>query len=345
MDSYRAFLSDEKTPDDVYYQILLVEYSEPNPPGRQCIKSTVITKTRGKFRNFKTNSFSNTGTNNIGSQLPSPGVSLSTNFLEALFGKEPIVFTDKITQITNFHDTARRLLIARKLSQLISKTWHSYLIAKKKNVLWTKFIEGQWGELISNSSEVDGILPVDILNGLIARDIFLSDYRSAPIKIEVDDPSIYHQLYFSLTEPETRFIILPSNRAWQNIALSLLLAGQAYYKFQIENQDYYYQICPPIFSTAEIVVKFGIDISLNQFTGFVTEVIVSPDEYSIHAPLTIPYPPIPSEDNLPFEHIRRWAYAEDEGGEFPFYSQSENKYFPLRNYTPPFPYIPMSCSS
>lgn len=321
--------------DDTYYQILLVESCKSDTLGNH-IQTTVVTKTRKDFKNYQIHpsprenislSENQDISENIGSQLPSPGVTFIEGFRQALFSNNT-----NFTDINNFYEPIRILLITRKMSQLIAKTWYSYLEAGKKDSnLWNLFINDQWDQI-----------PFDILNGLIAREIFLSDYKSTSLKHEPNDLSIYGSLYVDAQNDKKRFLILPSSRAWQKVALSLLLAGQAYYK--VKDESYYHQISPPILSTGEIVMKYGIDVAYDQFTGVIKEVSVSPGEYSTAFPISIPYPPIPSQDNLSFDRIEEWANAQDEDGKFPFYSKLNNEYtINVENFTPPFPYLPLSC--
>ena len=59
----------------------------------------------------------------------------------------------------------------------------------------------------------------------------------------------------------------------------------------------------------------------------------------------IPYPPIPSEDNLTIDEIKNWADADDVEGDFPFYLQEDGEYLiGVKYHTAPYPYIPLSCT-
>jgi hypothetical protein len=321
--------------DNVYYQILVVEYQKAKVQGRQCIKTTLVTRTKKEFKNFTINSHD---CGDIGSQLPTSGVTLDEAYLKIFFNKQ-LSPVQQAKLINNLYDVIRRLLSTRKLSQLIAKTWHSYLIAKTYRKIWSDYTQGKWQDILNTKSIEGKTLEPDLLNNLIARDIFLSDYKSQTITIDTKDKDVYKE--FKLKNPENRFLILPSSRAWQNIALSLLLAGQAYYKLQ--GNEKYYQISPSILSTGEIIAKFGIEITLDKFTGIIKEVLVNPEEFSTAFPVVIPYPPIPSEHNLALDDIGIWAYAEDKEGNLPFYGNLEQKDFTVRNVSPPYPYIPLSC--
>ncbi|MCJ8279735.1 MAG: hypothetical protein MJK14_07360 [Rivularia sp. ALOHA_DT_140] len=125
---------------DTYYQIL-----EINPPKeeekrkRKHITTSIVAKQRGTGENYSTenSSFDNykinsktkeklksyyphtTGDQDIlSSYLPSPGVVFPDGLMKS--------FINNVTNQTdrnNFHDSLRNILISRKLSQLIAKTW------------------------------------------------------------------------------------------------------------------------------------------------------------------------------------------------------------------------------
>ena len=216
------------------------------------------------------------------------------------------------TDLGNFYVPMRTLLHSRKLSQLIAKTWWSYLEAKKTDSdLWNKFTAGEWD-----------VIDSAILDGLIAREIFLFAGGDAPDNPDPDDPSVYSPLkpkgaiftprlqstdLRSMPEEETtektRFLILPNSRPWKGISLSLLLAGQAYYK----KGDRYHQIAQPIFSTGEITIQYSLEVDWNRFNGDIKEIIISQDKPWVAYDVVIPYPPIPREVD-PGE-IKKWADA------------------------------------
>ncbi|MBD2562725.1 hypothetical protein H6G95_19320 [Nostoc linckia FACHB-391] len=327
--------------DDTYYQILLVT-PPPDKIEGQYIKATIVAKKREEFKKYLIDHKSqdklkayprhnpSESANNIGSYLPSPGAVLAPGFKDVLLqpgSPHPSI------ELNNFYGPIQTLLQTRKISQLIAKTWYMYLQAKEKNHPWNNFVNGQWHDIDS-----------DILDGLIAREIFFFDQISFPEHIESDNLKMYNPLH-SNTKPskKARFLILPNSKGWQGISLSLLMAGQAYYQVNKENQTYYHQISQPILSTGDITLRYELEVDWNRFKGDIKELQVVPGKYSVSSKAIVPYPPIPSERNLPCEDIKKWAEAEDEGGELPFYYKQDGKYLvDVQYFSPPYPYLPLS---
>ncbi|MDZ8188809.1 MAG: hypothetical protein RMX96_28650 [Nostoc sp. ChiSLP02] len=332
--------------DNTYYQILLVD--RPTEKNKK-ITTNILIRTRGDVKqkpqtkeNDRPESFNDflldeqtvnklkdyrrkedDPEDRLSSYLPSPGITFPKAFIDS-------VFTEKNdqTELGNFYIPMRTLLHARKLSQLIAKTWWSYLAAKEKDLLG-KFTAGEW----------DTIEP-DILDGLIAREIFLFGGGEPPNEIENEEVYLPLKLKDKTLE-KPRFIISPNSKSWQGISLSLLLAGQAYYKRQDNNK--YHQIAQPIFSTGEIALNYSLEVDWNKFTGDIKEIIISNEKPWVAYHAVIPYPPIPN-DAKPDE-IKEWAYAEDDGEEFPFYSKKDGKYLiDVEYFRSPYSYIPFTCS-
>jgi len=186
---------------------------------------------------------------------------------------------------------------------------------------------------------------IDILDGLIAREIFFFDQEFSPDNLEPDNLNIYYPLNQKLNQDgnpaEDRFLILPSSEGWQGITLSLLMAGQAYCELK---EGEYHQISPPILSTGDIVFRYGLEVDWNNFKGNIQEMQLEPGKYSVSSKATVPYPPIPSERNLSIRQIEEWANAQDENGDLPFYikDQDGNYYLDVKYFTPPSPYMPLS---
>ncbi|MEH2088180.1 hypothetical protein [Nostoc sp.] len=276
----------------------------------------------------------------ISSYLPSSGVIFSKGFFDALSSLQ----TKKVEQneITNFYHPIRTLLYSRKISQLISKTWWSYLEAKE-NKLWDKFIAGEWEDIINYKKDINNPnYGFDILDGLIAREIFMYGGAEPP---DYPDPgnSFYSPLKdYSEKRDQARFLILPSSRSWQGISLSLLLAGQAYYQ-TVDKK--YHQISQPIFSTGEITMLHSLEVDWGKFQGDIKELIINHEKPWVGYHIVIPYPPIPSGADI--EAIKTWAGAEEEPGKskFPFYRKANDKYLiDVDYFKPPYPYIPLSCT-
>ncbi|MEO1378186.1 MAG: hypothetical protein AAFW70_28720, partial [Cyanobacteria bacterium J06635_10] len=293
----------------------------------------------------------------LSSYLPSSGVVFSEGFIETLSGSS----SEKIkqTEVNNFYQPMRTLLYSRKISQLISKTWWSYLRAKETKVneksemtLWDKFVNGDWECIIKFDS--DSNYGLDILDGLIAREIFLYGGSEAP-----DNPDPEEDFYkplkgYSSENEQARFLILPSSKGWRGICLSLLLAGQAYYKIKGTNKYKYHQISQPIFSTGEITMLHSIEVDWSKFHGDIKEIIIDQNKPWVGYHIVIPYPPIPSGIEKEQENLQRWAWAKEEYSEkdpqeeryFPFYIKGKHDEYliDVEYFRPPYPYIPLSCS-
>ncbi len=328
------------------YQILLVEPSGENKK-HKILRKSIVVKTRKDFEEMKLDqetrerlqAYPKEGdAKNISSYLPSGGVAFSRDFLKAILAlkKDDSLTEDtlwnKQIELGNFYDSFRTVLHARKISQLIAKTWWAYLEAKK-TTQWDEFVKGEWNKI--NDS--------NILDGLIAREIFLSP--EAPLdNPDPEDKAIYYPLNYQqqVSDGKVRSLILPSSRAWQGITLSLLLAGQAYYK----NGSAYHQISQPILSTGETVFKYSLEVDWTTFNGEIKEIMQNQKSPPIAYHATIPYPPIPSTDVLSLDEIQQWVDAKDEDeGDFPFYNKKDGKYLlSVQYFTPPTAYIPLSCT-
>ncbi|WP_445627609.1 hypothetical protein [Nostoc sp. DSM 114167] len=359
------------------YQIL--EVRKPNKEKRKGknIVTTIVAKERGngsdniQSENFnkysldqqtidKLQDYPKKGDgSNISSYLPSSGVVFSKGFFDALSSfqfkkfEQNEIITKQIEQneITNFYHPIRTLLYSRKISQLISKTWWSYLEAQK-NELWDKFIAGEWEDIINYEKDINPNYGFDILDGLIAREIFLYGGAEPP---DYPDPenSFYSPLKdYSEKRDQARFLILPSSRSWQGISLSLLLAGQAYYQ-RVDNNKYH-QISQPIFSTGEITMLHSLEVDWGKFQGDIKEIIINHEKPWVGYHIVIPYPPIPYGADP--DAIKKWAWAKEEPGmsDFPFYRKEEVKdgekvedakyLMDVDYFKPPYPYIPLSCT-
>lgn len=332
---------------DTYYQILLVTPPKEKTPAKY-IDTTIVAKPKKEFDEYVLDQETqeklqpyykdyNINGNSIGSYLPSPGAVLSDGFLDELFSKSDSR-NKIISEANNFYDSTRALLQNRKISQLISTTWHFYLEAKTTTEAsnWVNFVNGEWEQIDPK-----------MLDALIAREIFFVNQSNSPSKLDPNNLDIYYPLG-SASEPgqKARFMILPSSNAWQGIALSLLMAGQAYRQIGEGENVSYHQISQPILSTGEIVNRYGMEVEWHGYEGKIKELNMTPGGSSTAFQVVVPYPPIPSEINLPPEHIQKWAEADDEGEELPFYSKTEDgKYSIHVNYvTPPYPYLPLTCS-
>jgi len=269
----------------------------------------------------------------LSSYLPSPGVIFPDKFLNSFIeDSAPFQLSDCKTELGNFYSPIRFLLHSRKISQLIAKTWWSYLEAKKDNAsLWKNFINGEWHEI-----------PSKVLDGLVAREIFLYGGADSPDNPEPEETTIYSSLKPKEgLQGKNKFLILPSSKAWQGISLSLLLAGQAYYQIG----DQYHQVSPSILSTSEITIQYALEVDWSRFTADIKEIIISHEKPWVAYQVVMPYPPIPAYAEL--EEIEGWAYAKEDPEEesnFPFYKKDENGDYliDVDYFRPPYPYIPLS---
>ncbi|MGB5970468.1 MAG: hypothetical protein WBG70_19300 [Spirulinaceae cyanobacterium] len=284
---------------------------------------------------------------NISSYLPSSGAIFSEGFFSALSN----INSEKVEQVevNNFYQPIRTLLYSRKISQLIAKTWWSYLEAKD-NGLWDKFTTGEWKGIIQDNHKKDEEYGFDILDGLIAREIFLYGGSDSPDYPDHEGKNrFYSPLKGRISKVEqARFLILPSSRGWSGVSLSLLLAGQAYY----EIDGKYHQISQPIFSTGEITMLHSLEVDWTKFQGGIKELIIDQDKPWVGYHIVLPYPPIPS--HVAQEEIKKWAWAKDEPLEegsaeeshFPFYKKDDQGEYliDVDYFRPPYPYIPLSCT-
>jgi hypothetical protein len=349
----QPFVPSQWYADNTLYQILVVDYDKnvdlKDP--RKILNTKLITKTRSEFNGYKldlqtqkylegypkakptSNNSGNTEdiSSALSSYLPSPGVVFKKDFIKALSLVDSNQKIDEFS-LNNFYDPMRTLLHTRKISQLIAKTWDAYLGATED--IKRNFREGQWTEIDS-----------DVLDGLIAREIFLFSNQSDVDTLDPDNLNNYYPLKAGgKPQEQAKFLISPASRGWQGISLNLLMAGQVYRKTTTENKEYYHQISQPILSTGEIVTKYNLEVSWEKFDGDIKELKLSLDKLSSTYQVTIPYPPIPSETNLSREEIKKWANASDEDGDFPFYVKENGEYLlDVGYHSPPYPYIPLSC--
>ncbi len=348
--------------EDTYYQILLIEPSEEKV---QNIKKTILVKKRGSGKKEKPEQKSfddfelddctinnlrsyprNGDEDKLSAYLPSPGVVLIDGFMDQVFSKEEKYGKHEQIELGNFYATFRTLLHSRKISQLISKSWWCYLHAKetysdpetRKSTLWDKFTNGEWNKIDTYT-----------LDGLITREIFLYAGAHPPNYIKSEDvylplkPKEKTKQEKEEEEDKTRFVILPTSRAWQGISLSLLLSGQAYR----EIKGKYHQISQPILSTGEITSKYSLEVDWTRFDGDIKDLIISQEKPWIAYQVVLPYPSIPSEVVDQQGNLRKWADAEDDGESFPFYrkSKDDQKYLMDVDYfNSPYPYIPLTCT-
>ena len=282
--------------------------------------------------------------------------------------------------LNNFYETFRVLLHTRKMSQLIAKTWDATLTAYDIISPKVKKLDNSLLKLALTESDIKP----EIFDGLIARELFLLSNSWEPDELIPKNLGVYYPLRSgSEPVDEARFIILPSSKGWQTIGLSLLMAGQVYYYtdkdgnllivddqggfcqkkgedfVKYDKEVYCRQVNKSILSTGEIVMKYALDISLSLYKGDIKELDIRGNTSSPAYLAVLPYPAIPREINLSHKQIREWANANDKvvkleendefnkrNNQFPFYIQNDNDEYLIgvQNYTPPYAYLPSSCS-
>ncbi|NEQ36807.1 MAG: hypothetical protein F6K40_11170 [Okeania sp. SIO3I5] len=228
---------------------------------------------------------------------------------------------DKSLFITQY-STVRRLFQARKLSQLIASTW----LDKTDN------IEGS--TIITKGYE-------DYVEKLLLRS------NRGP-----DEPKAHN---FNRWDRKEQMVIMPDQGSWQNINLNLLFCGQAYLWKKIEKK--FIKLCEPILSTYEASHLFGFEVIWEDFAGIIEEIshsgVASPR--GPYYKVSIPYPPRPylvneGEPGLCKPMIKKWVTAPDLGTtdeNLPFAESkwSQEHGINIRFVTPPYPYLPMTCTS
>lgn len=335
--------------DDIWYQALFI-----NPePCNQNNKISQILDTRGKseFQKFELEDG-----RTIADCFPSQGVKFPQE-LEEIFCKNPVV-------LSSYYTTVRCILQTRKISQLIAQSWwadrlyNDFLKTSNKddyqNGRWKCFLDSM-DLFLKENNYVHSAL--DILDGLLAREIFLTANASPRGITEINGnwKDINLSIYKSISEEsrETIMVILPSSRCWTGVRLALLLAGQVFRKaYKQEAETYvvqdnkYHQICQPIMSTTEIVSHYSIESSMESFHGQIEEIPIGLGFDLPYLKAIIPYPPIPSEDQVKREDLQKWFSATDDDTELGFFCKNESGEYTttIENPTPPYPYIPISTS-
>lgn len=379
-----AFPPNQWEKDDTYYQILLVDPEDISSKNK-LLKTTVVTKQKGEFKKYELdkdtrdkinkqyngiedNEIEDSNTSDyktIGDTLPTRGSVFKKDFLKALFKDKKLSPGSEFPEVNNnFYEVFRTLLHSRELSQLIAKTWDAKLQAKTS----LKTSNDNESDLLKKVIEQhhlkdpkDKKLRSYILDGLIARNIFLFSDSSEPDELEPPNLDVYYPLSSKSKPTEnTRFIIRPNSKGWQSICLSLLMAGQAYYcvdedgkvlsqKDAANHQGkvQYHQISQSIVSTGEMLIKYALEVSSVLYKSDIKELDVASDWPSPAYLAVLPYPAIPSEANVSHEEIKKWANAKDTTGDLPFYvkDKDDDKYLiGVQNYCPPNPYLPSSCT-
>jgi hypothetical protein len=222
-------------------------------------------------------------------KLSTSGVKLpkrAENLLHGMQSKSP---SDCLSDLSRYYQF-RQLLIARKMSQLVAKTWLTL------------------GQMKSEDKEK---FPI------IRKLILLSNQ---PPQIEDDELEALTPTYKPEDESE---IILPGRLNWSSAYLNLLLAGQAY----LQKEDGTLLLLhESILSTYESANLYAFKLVFDEFVATAQELFSpgaqpSPPYYL----WSFPFPPRSNTDAsspLNEEMIEAWAYAEEEG-KLPFFSHRD----------------------
>lgn len=248
------------------------------------------------------------GGGTLADKLPSTGVELDPHFL-------PIEDAHGNINHQNLakYSTARFMLQCRKLSQLIAQTWLPEDSFKTK--------DGKKDELAATKAR-------------LARKIFFA----ANLRPNHFEPEAIP------TGDGTENIIKPDRISQQGLQLSLLFGGLVYTP-SAPGSDIYVRICEPIFSNYELVYEYALKVSWDTFYSTRTDY---PQPGNNPVPpfyeVVISYPPRPElgEFTVKLDQLKKWAEAEENGGEFPFYPDNFNS-DKVKFVHPPYPYLPLSC--
>ncbi len=247
-----------------------------------------------------------------GVQLPTSGVKLPQKVETLLHGMQKKHPSDCHRDLQRYYQF-RQLLIARKMSQLVAKTW------------------------LDSEQMKD---PEDKEKFPIIRKLILLSNEFP--KIEQDEMDALKHRFASEYKPEDESeIILPGRLNWSSAYLNLLLAGQAYLQ---KDDGTLSRLHEPILSTFEAVNLYAFKLVFDEFVAQAQE-LFSPGNQPVppYYLWTFPYPPRSRTDEFSLLNknmIGAWAYAEDDKGKLPFYRRTANDEIEGVEYVyPPYPYM------
>ncbi|NEQ97073.1 MAG: hypothetical protein F6K30_10165 [Cyanothece sp. SIO2G6] len=250
-------------------------------------------------------------------------------------GKGVEVNPDFLGRGSGDHSTVRFLLQCRKLSQAMSSTWMSETTPESE---WIKKILDSYNiernSYWLNNDELKSIELDEVEKDLLDMRI---QYRKA-----TEMPKNGQGGQNSQVKDLSAFLIQPTHIGYSSIALALLLTGNAYYK----NAGTWKRICEPILSTYETIWEYALDISWDTFYAHRVDLSQAGGQQKPpFTKVTLGYPPRPDQYSLDPENIRKWANANEVGGDYPFYPKQdilEWQEQQLKVVAPPFPYLPLS---
>ncbi len=316
--------------NDKVFQILTVREDKECSQG---IHTTLITKPKSAFPA------------NVQERLPSTGAMVKDDFLPLIIpGSNP----PQVNQVNlSERDSVSVLLKARKLSQLMAKSWLPDESINNKII--RKLILTANLEPDSYITEVNSDLKsgLNLKGGLLDLYIIATNLRD---KDKLSKASLSN-IPPSDQRLDRSHMILPDGLNWQLIRVALLVAGQAYIEEDNkQGEKVYTPICEPIASTYDICVYVGF--TMVSWSDYVSRRIefVQPGK-NARPPyflVDLPYPPrlLNESTELQEQDVQAWAYALEEGNQLPFYPDKDGSQYVsslVKNVVPPYPYLPLSC--
>ncbi|GGA52372.1 hypothetical protein [Okeania sp. KiyG1] len=342
------------------YQILIVEEEGNSTNPRLGLKRTMYIGTKEELNeHFK--EFTNL-TKDI-KKLPHQGTDMKDVFPLPIPTQEELKLSgnDKHRDdILSQYSMVRRLLQARKASQLIAKSWLEEKDIKEEKKSQNEE-EPEYYTKGENCIRLKAIRKLFLTGDQgfnFGEGVKLLHYKGDKEKLSEEE---WRKQWAELQQQP--YIITPDQDNWHNISLNLLFCGQVYLKYEVtyeggcQKENKYLPLCFPILSTYEACSFYALFMNVDSFSGTIDEI----EKKGTTNPLppyyraSLPYPPRPNfstEDKVVQENynemIKKWAYAKDissDNNELPFCKEiwSEHNGIQLRYICPPYPYVPMSC--
>jgi len=312
---------------DEVLQILAVKEDRGFTQG---IHTKLITKPKSQFPQ------------NVQERLPSKGAIIKDDFLPVLSrGTPPRVNEQNLAE----RYPVSILLKARKLSQLVAKSWltndrdHPYNSIIRKLILSADLAPDDCETQIPRNSmpAVDALRDnASIDNPDLLALYLLGQQMSTNDALGRTPPTNLNRTH----------LILPDGLNWQYIRLALLVSGQAY----MEEDGNYTPISDPIASTYDVCVYVAFTmVSWSSYLSHRVE-YVQPGQNAKppYFKVDVPYPPrlLGDSTGLTEKEVKAWAYASDDPDSstpsYPFYPENQGDRL-VKNVVPPSPYLPLSC--
>ncbi|NET26151.1 hypothetical protein [Okeania sp. SIO1I7] len=324
-----------------YYQILIVTEENQNESFTDFelgLRKTVYIGTKDElkkqFSNCRLHTENGLLTDRI-DKLPYSGINM-----EQIFPNRNNF--QSFREVQGQYTMVRRLFQARKLSQLIAKSWLNVDAVNAQQ-------EDKNEEFLTQEENVRRLR--------VIRKLFLTGNQVLDSSEQV---KFFNRNNWINLKKEP-YVIRPEQENWQSICLNLLFCGQAYLEYKHQNQKKYIPLWVPILSTYEASCFYAFSINSDTFTGTIEErqKIGTANPPPPYYTASIPYPPRPhtgSEfDLLRDSMIKKWAYAKDveltakdahpSNEELSFCEKAwdDKDGINIKFVVPPYPYLPMSC--